>query len=129
MTKHTKEQCFKVVGYPDWWVGNKKGKSGKAAATVGSQETTNNGSGSNTHQKGTGNENKGTCFMTAVKGDEEEEEIVTGIGFEKHLSNASSQNSTLFFGIPDLNPRYFNNEILELLSQDEENLLVFLRKN
>ncbi|KAI3672724.1 hypothetical protein L6452_38821 [Arctium lappa] len=45
---------------------------------MGSQETTSSGSGSNTHQKGTGNESRGTCFMTAVKGDEEEEEIVTG---------------------------------------------------
>nr|GEW36073.1 putative Gag-polypeptide of LTR copia-type [Tanacetum cinerariifolium] len=51
MTKHTKEQCFEIVGYPDWWVGNKKVKSGKAAATVGSQETIDSGSGSNTHQK------------------------------------------------------------------------------
>nr|GEX00746.1 putative ribonuclease H-like domain-containing protein [Tanacetum cinerariifolium] len=52
MTKHTKEQCFEIVGYPDWWVGNKKGKSGKATAAVGSQETIDSGSGSNTHQKG-----------------------------------------------------------------------------
>nr|GEX14744.1 putative ribonuclease H-like domain-containing protein [Tanacetum cinerariifolium] len=26
MTKHTKEQCFEIVGYPDWLVGNKKGE-------------------------------------------------------------------------------------------------------
>nr|GEY79219.1 putative copia-type protein [Tanacetum cinerariifolium] len=32
MTKHTIEQCFEIVGYPDWWVGNKKEKSGKEAA-------------------------------------------------------------------------------------------------
>nr|GEW22889.1 putative Gag-polypeptide of LTR copia-type [Tanacetum cinerariifolium] len=68
------EQCFEIVGYPDWWVGNKKGKSGKAAAVVGSQETINIGSGSNTHQK--------------------------AIGVEKYLSNPSSQNSTLFFENP-----------------------------
>nr|GEZ74534.1 hypothetical protein [Tanacetum cinerariifolium] len=74
MTKHTKEQCFEIVGYPDWWVGNKKGKSGKAAGAVGSQETIDSGSGSNTHQK--------------------------GIGVEKYLSNPSSQNSTLFFENP-----------------------------
>nr|GEY43252.1 putative ribonuclease H-like domain-containing protein [Tanacetum cinerariifolium] len=51
VTKHIKEQCFEIVGYPDWWVGNKKGKSGKVAAAVGSQETIDSGSGSNTHQK------------------------------------------------------------------------------
>nr|GEV56573.1 hypothetical protein [Tanacetum cinerariifolium] len=54
MTKHTKEQCFEIVGYPDWWVGNKKRKSGKAAAAMGSQETIDSGSGSNTHQKSIG---------------------------------------------------------------------------
>nr|GEX00325.1 putative Gag-polypeptide of LTR copia-type [Tanacetum cinerariifolium] len=74
MTKHTKEQCFEILGYPDWWVGNKKGKSGKAAAAVGSQETIDSDSGSNTHQK--------------------------GIGVEKYLSNPSSQNATLFFENP-----------------------------
>nr|GEY35511.1 hypothetical protein [Tanacetum cinerariifolium] len=26
MSRHTKEQCFRIVGYPDWWTdGNKKG--------------------------------------------------------------------------------------------------------
>nr|GEV52407.1 reverse transcriptase domain-containing protein [Tanacetum cinerariifolium] len=64
---------MEVIGYLEW-VGNKKGKSGKAAADVGSQETINSGSGSNTHQK--------------------------GIGVEKYLSNPSSQNSTLFFENP-----------------------------
>nr|GFB68591.1 hypothetical protein [Tanacetum cinerariifolium] len=31
MSRHTKEQCFRIVGYPDWWTnGNKKGtKSAK----------------------------------------------------------------------------------------------------
>nr|GEX17101.1 putative ribonuclease H-like domain-containing protein [Tanacetum cinerariifolium] len=74
MTKHTKEQCFEIVGYPDWWVGNKKGKSGKATAAVGSQETIDIGNGNNTHQK--------------------------GIGVEKYPSNPSSQNSTLLFKNP-----------------------------
>nr|GFB72269.1 hypothetical protein [Tanacetum cinerariifolium] len=74
MTKHTKEQCFEIVRYPDRWVGNKKGKSGKVAAAVGSQETIDSGSGSNTHQK--------------------------GIGVEKYLSIPSSQNFTLFFENP-----------------------------
>nr|GEV95689.1 hypothetical protein [Tanacetum cinerariifolium] len=29
MSRHTKEQCFRIVGYPDWWTdGNKKGTKG-----------------------------------------------------------------------------------------------------
>ncbi|KAM0012209.1 putative RNA-directed DNA polymerase [Helianthus debilis subsp. tardiflorus] len=46
MVKHTKEKCFKLVGYPDWWNdGHKKGnkEGGKVAAAVGNPETTNNG--------------------------------------------------------------------------------------
>nr|GEY13102.1 hypothetical protein [Tanacetum cinerariifolium] len=49
-------------------------KSGKAVAAVGSQETIDSSSDSNTHQK--------------------------GIGVEKYPSNPSSQNSTLFFENP-----------------------------
>nr|GFA51820.1 hypothetical protein [Tanacetum cinerariifolium] len=63
MTKHTKEQCFEIVGYPDRWVGNKKGKSGKAAGAVGSQETIDSGSGSNTHQKGSSEYSQSEWFM------------------------------------------------------------------
>lgn len=41
MMKHTKEQCFKIVGYPEWWKeGNKKGK---AATAVGNPEVTSSG--------------------------------------------------------------------------------------
>ncbi|KAJ0910818.1 hypothetical protein HanRHA438_Chr06g0256461 [Helianthus annuus] len=30
MTKHTKEQCFRLMGYPEWWAdGHKKGRDGK----------------------------------------------------------------------------------------------------
>nr|XP_043614555.1 uncharacterized protein LOC122586637 [Erigeron canadensis] len=39
MSRHTKEQCFRLVGYPDWWIdGNKKGtkslKSDKGKTSV-----------------------------------------------------------------------------------------------
>lgn len=75
MMKHTKEQCFRLVGYPEWWAdGPKRGRDGKGAAAIGSQETTSSGGGSNNHQKGTGREGRGACFMAA------EEKIVTGIG-------------------------------------------------
>ncbi|KAF5783775.1 putative transcription factor interactor and regulator CCHC(Zn) family [Helianthus annuus] len=39
--KHTKSQCFELVGYPEWWNdGHKKGnkEGGKAAATIGKTE-------------------------------------------------------------------------------------------
>lgn len=35
MKKHTKDTCFRLVGYPDWW--EKPGQRGKAAAAVGGQ--------------------------------------------------------------------------------------------
>ncbi|KAD4384257.1 hypothetical protein E3N88_24425 [Mikania micrantha] len=41
MTRHTKNQCFQLVGYPEWWTdGHKKGnkEGGKAAATIGRTE-------------------------------------------------------------------------------------------
>ncbi|XP_071708084.1 uncharacterized protein [Rutidosis leptorrhynchoides] len=56
MKRHTKDQCFRRVGYPEWWNdGYKKGKASMAAgmtATRGNQETTN--SGTTTAQGGFG---------------------------------------------------------------------------
>ncbi|XP_071694518.1 uncharacterized protein [Rutidosis leptorrhynchoides] len=44
MKRHTKEQCFKVIGYPEWWNnGHKKGKAAVAAATGGNQSANNSG--------------------------------------------------------------------------------------
>ncbi|KAJ0953058.1 hypothetical protein HanPSC8_Chr02g0079581 [Helianthus annuus] len=40
MMKYTKDQCFRLVGYPEWWNdGHKRGnKEGKAAAAIGNTE-------------------------------------------------------------------------------------------
>ncbi|KAM0035672.1 hypothetical protein Hdeb2414_s0015g00449241 [Helianthus debilis subsp. tardiflorus] len=35
MKKHTKETCFRLVGYPDWW--EKPGQRGRAAVAVREQ--------------------------------------------------------------------------------------------
>ncbi|XP_071741920.1 uncharacterized protein [Rutidosis leptorrhynchoides] len=46
MKRHTRDQCFKVIGYPDWWAdGHKKGKTAVAtvAATRGNPEVNNSG--------------------------------------------------------------------------------------
>ncbi|KAJ0494379.1 hypothetical protein HanRHA438_Chr12g0564211 [Helianthus annuus] len=74
MAKHTKEQCFKIVGYPDWWAdGHKKGR---AAAAVGNQETTSSGGSSGEHQKlaggldGIDKGNSGGCCFAALQGEE-----------------------------------------------------------
>ncbi|XP_076926353.1 uncharacterized protein LOC143589490 [Bidens hawaiensis] len=51
MNKHTKDQCFKLVGYPEWWSdGHKKGKKegGDTAASVGNLKATGNGGGNHT---------------------------------------------------------------------------------
>lgn len=47
MSKHTKEQCFKLVGYPDWWNDNHKERrgvtcaAGKAIGGDGSEASAN----------------------------------------------------------------------------------------
>ncbi|XP_071687777.1 uncharacterized protein [Rutidosis leptorrhynchoides] len=47
MKRHTKEQCFKVIGYPEWWNdGHTKGKASMvtvAVATGGNLEANNSG--------------------------------------------------------------------------------------
>ncbi|XP_071704383.1 uncharacterized protein [Rutidosis leptorrhynchoides] len=47
LKRHTKEQCFKVIGYPEWWNdGHKKGKAAivtPVAATRGNQQVNNSG--------------------------------------------------------------------------------------
>ncbi|XP_076949280.1 uncharacterized protein LOC143621873 [Bidens hawaiensis] len=51
MNKHTKDQCFKLVGYPEWWSdGHKKGKKegGDTAAAVGNSKATGSGGGNHT---------------------------------------------------------------------------------
>ncbi|XP_076926638.1 uncharacterized protein LOC143589894 [Bidens hawaiensis] len=75
MAKHTKEQCFKLVGYPEWWAGGHK--KGKAAAAVGSQGTTSSGGSSGDHPKPAGSQEKsekgnlgGSCCFAAVKEEE-----------------------------------------------------------
>ncbi|KAJ0939340.1 hypothetical protein HanRHA438_Chr02g0059991 [Helianthus annuus] len=70
MMKHTKEQCFKLVGYPEWWAdGHKKGK---AAAAEGSQVTTSGG-GSRGGGDQAGKDEGGTAFLAAVEGMEKGE--------------------------------------------------------
>lgn len=95
MTKHTKEQCFKLVGYPEWWAdGHKKGRDGKAAVAVGNQGTTSSGDSSDDHSKPAGNQEStkkgnhgGNCCSTAIK--EEESGGIAGIEFENYTSNPS----------------------------------------
>ncbi|KAK9080206.1 hypothetical protein SSX86_001881 [Deinandra increscens subsp. villosa] len=71
MTKHTKEQCFKIVGYPDWWAdGHKKPtksvgqEKGRAAVVVGNDEAP----GSNNDGRGSGGFGG---MAAAIWGDEE----------------------------------------------------------
>ncbi|XP_076933537.1 uncharacterized protein LOC143599475 [Bidens hawaiensis] len=122
MTKHTKEQCFKLVGYPEWWAdGHKKGKEGKAAAAVGNQETTINGGSGGNHGSGAGKQEGGGCFMAAVK--EEEKGNNAGIGFGNYLSNPSlSKNSPLnpcSSNLSILNPKFFSPKILDLFDKTQ----------
>ncbi|KAM0033902.1 hypothetical protein Hdeb2414_s0016g00491201 [Helianthus debilis subsp. tardiflorus] len=56
MLKHTKEQCFKLVGFPDWWNdGHKKGKNGTEGGKAAAAKATNTSGGStNTNSDNTG---------------------------------------------------------------------------
>ncbi|XLS44568.1 hypothetical protein HN51_001433 [Arachis hypogaea] len=44
MRKHTKETCFKIVGYPEWWE-DPKPKNHKAATAVGNPQAASNSGG------------------------------------------------------------------------------------
>nr|GMD06375.1 putative gag-polypeptide of LTR copia-type [Ipomoea batatas] len=78
MSKHTKEQCFKIVGYPEWWNDGHKqsGKTakldgGRAAAAVGN----NNAIISSGDVQRNTREEGGFGGMAATKWDDETEEI------------------------------------------------------
>jgi len=45
MKKHTKETCFKIVGYLEWWENLKQKKNHKAATVLGISQTTSNYNG------------------------------------------------------------------------------------
>ncbi|KAJ0586726.1 hypothetical protein HanIR_Chr04g0155021 [Helianthus annuus] len=79
MAKHTKEQCFKLVGYPEWWAdGHKKGKDGKAAAAVSNPETGSGGgggSGSSVYQKSDEKMDSGCVFLAAMKEEEKRVDV------------------------------------------------------
>ncbi|KAH6781261.1 hypothetical protein C2S51_006554 [Perilla frutescens var. frutescens] len=52
MSKHTKETCFRLIGYPEWWEDNHKPSKeketrGRAAAAIGDSEATGHRMGSN----------------------------------------------------------------------------------
>ncbi|XP_019158475.1 PREDICTED: uncharacterized protein LOC109155214 [Ipomoea nil] len=107
MSKHTKEQCFKIVGYPEWWNDGHKqsGKTtrsngGRAAAAVRNNDTTINiGDGQGNIREG------GFGGMAAVKRDDE-----TGKGFGDFSSSPSF-----------LNPKYFPQRFLKLVENTLEN--------
>nr|GFB56439.1 putative ribonuclease H-like domain-containing protein [Tanacetum cinerariifolium] len=95
MTKHTKEQCFRIVGYPNWWTdGQKKGtknskseKEKKGFPTI--QPSTSNKENTEKRFGGlaaAGNNEKERDFF--VTGKRKEKDIRTGRiigrGTEKH---------------------------------------------
>lgn len=52
--KHTKDQCFELIGYPEWWKGKKKQSDrGKAYTIANSEFTGTNQCDSPCHQPGT----------------------------------------------------------------------------
>ncbi|KAH6817843.1 hypothetical protein C2S51_001446 [Perilla frutescens var. frutescens] len=84
MTKHTKETCFKLVGYPEWWEdGHKAGKSnnnGKAAAAVGSSTAADSSDGH--HEVQQGGERQGFAALIGSSGGGQPSEDGDGRGKE-----------------------------------------------
>ncbi|KAJ0565548.1 hypothetical protein HanIR_Chr06g0263791 [Helianthus annuus] len=86
MKGHTREQCFKIVGYPEWWNDGHKKKmvetdDGKGAAAVGSSKATNSGSGNS--------DGGGEAFGGLARSGSEDDNS-TGIGVECFNSSPSS---------------------------------------
>ncbi|KAM0026097.1 hypothetical protein Hdeb2414_s0020g00554191 [Helianthus debilis subsp. tardiflorus] len=78
MLKHTKEQCFKLVGYPEWWNDwHKKGikEGGKVAAAVGNTEAIRDGG----DQRDNGSRNGGFGGMASAFVDGSEGETNQGL--------------------------------------------------
>ncbi|KAI3821226.1 hypothetical protein L1987_08787 [Smallanthus sonchifolius] len=122
MTKHTKEQCFKLVGYPEWWADGQK--KGKTAATVGSQVTTSSGGG---NSRGGGNQagkdEGGAGFLATVEG-MENGGADTSIGFEFFSSNPSLSKKTPLHphssNISISNPKFFSPKFFDLLNETQD---------
>ncbi|KAJ0927704.1 putative RNA-directed DNA polymerase [Helianthus annuus] len=106
MMKHTKDQCFKLVGFPEWWNdGHKKGKNiggndgGKTATTIGNSGTTNTGGGSTKNTENSGgfggmaSADFGDMTSTRV-----EESSNGGKGFESWFSNPSDIRTGAIIG-------------------------------
>ncbi|KAF5786842.1 hypothetical protein HanXRQr2_Chr10g0445791 [Helianthus annuus] len=74
MSRHTKNQCFQLVGYPEWWNdGHKKGKpdGGKSVANIGKTEEGNRVGGG--EQKNTGDSGFGGFTSTGFEAPESDE--------------------------------------------------------
>nr|GEV06246.1 hypothetical protein [Tanacetum cinerariifolium] len=67
ISRHTKEQCFRIVGYPDWWTdGNKKGT--KSAETEKEKVPTTNTSSINKENTSDGRRSDGGFGGLAMAG-------------------------------------------------------------
>ncbi|KAK9053770.1 hypothetical protein SSX86_026981 [Deinandra increscens subsp. villosa] len=85
MARHTKDQCFKIVGYPEWWNDGHKRKDREGAKTttaVSNPKATSSGGGDQKF------ENAGGFGGVAAAWNEDDER--TGIGFG--LNNSSPCN-------------------------------------
>ncbi|KAI7750173.1 hypothetical protein M8C21_019307, partial [Ambrosia artemisiifolia] len=78
MTKHTKEQCFRLVGYPEWWSdGHKKGtkttgqKRGKASVSVGDRNASSLNNDNQNDNARTNNRNSGAGFGYVAANEED----------------------------------------------------------
>ncbi|KAF5781204.1 putative RNA-directed DNA polymerase [Helianthus annuus] len=99
MTRHTKAQCFKIVGYPDWWSdGHKKSKTtgpekGTAAAAIGDQE--------GAAREGRNPTGFGGVAAAAIGETDDVFSVTTGTGVERKVSIPHSYLETTFTLTPE----------------------------
>ncbi|KAJ0444834.1 putative RNA-directed DNA polymerase [Helianthus annuus] len=114
MTKHMKDQCFKLVGFPEWWNdGYKKRKNsvtegGKSVAAVGNSGINNDNSGATSNNNEPRSEGFGG-IASARFGEFGADPTDGGNGFESCFSNPSI-----------LNPKFFHPTVLEILDNNSQ---------
>ncbi|KAJ0626012.1 hypothetical protein HanLR1_Chr01g0007141 [Helianthus annuus] len=95
MMKHTKDQCFKIVGYPEWWNdGHKKGEKESGKAAVATSNTGDTGSG----------------------GNQQNYDGFDGVAFAGEPDNGGGNRSEIIVSDPSfVNPKFFHYKLLDLL--------------
>ncbi|KAH6822460.1 hypothetical protein C2S53_007787 [Perilla frutescens var. hirtella] len=109
MIKHTKETCFRLVGYPEWWEDNHtppKDNHGKAAIGVGNTEITNTQTDDDAGRGSGGSRSEKVAIVAKVLSDEERGGVSSNFNFEDTGSGYSIANPPILSPLFNLQNRY-----------------------